>query len=36
LALPPREFAMITHTDREPSAAQLALKEHLRRPLLAE
>lgn len=32
LALPPREFAMITHTDREPSAAQLALKEHLRRP----
>lgn len=29
LALPPREFAMITHTERKPGAAQLALKEHL-------
>ena len=29
LALPPREYAVITHTDRRPGAAQIALKEHL-------
>jgi DNA-binding transcriptional LysR family regulator len=35
LALPPREYAMITHTERKPGAAQLALKKHLCRPLPA-
>ena len=29
LAIPPREFAVITHADRAPGAAQLALKEHI-------
>jgi DNA-binding transcriptional LysR family regulator len=32
LTLPPREYAMITHTERKPGAAQLALKTHLCRP----
>ena len=32
LSLPPREYAVITHTDRKPGAAQHALKEHLCRP----
>lgn len=33
LALPPREFAMITHAERRPGAAQLALMQHLCCPL---
>jgi DNA-binding transcriptional LysR family regulator len=32
LVLPPREYAMITLSDRKAGAAQLALKEHLCRP----
>lgn len=30
--IPTREFAVITHADRAPGAAQLALKEHVSRP----